>query len=287
MRSIEEIKKELTDAFMEDGMLQELYGFTKGGAFEKHFSRVSLENLLLYIVAFGMWTMEKVFANHTEEVESYISSMKPHTLRWYQEKAKAFLYGFPLIAGSDEFDTTGKSDDDIAKAQVVKFAAVSESSATLYLKVAGESGGRPCALQAEEKVSFVRYLAEYKDAGVRVDVTSDEGDYLRLALDVWYDPLLLMSDGKYKGDGSYPVDEAVQRYIEQLPFNGEYRNNDLVDALQHTPGVVMVALREAWQSVDGVNENAIAGYCVPYAGYFKYNRNGKKTIDSIRYIAYT
>jgi hypothetical protein len=212
--------------------------------------------------------------------------MKPHTLRWYQEKAKAFLYGFNLIDGTDQFDTTGKSDDEIAQAQVVKFAAVTESGATLYLKIAGEESGRPKKLDASQKAAFEAYLHEYKDAGVRVDVTSEQGDYLRLSLDVYYNPLLLTATGQSKSDGTYPVEDAIKSYIEQLPFNGEYRNNALVDAIQQTTGVVMVQLHSAAQSVDNVTYNPVAAFCTPFAGYFEYDRDGAKTIQTINYIPY-
>ena len=286
MRTISDIKKELTDAFMADAQLQAAYGFAPGTAFDKQFSRISLESLLLYIVAFAQWTLEKLFDTHTQEVTDYIATMKPHTLRWYQEKAKAFLYGFNLIDGTDQFDTTGKGDDEIAKAQVVKFAAVTESGATLYLKIAGEESGRPKKLDASQKAAFEAYLHEYKDAGVRVDVTSEQGDYLRLSLDVYYNPLLLAADGQSKSDGTYPVEDAIKSYIEQLPFNGEYRNNALVDAIQATKGVAMVQLHSAAQSVDNVTYNPVTAFCTPFAGYFEYDRDGVKTIQSINYIPY-
>ena len=142
-RTVEQIKASLAEAFMNDANLALKYGFEVGADFNDTFSKVSLESLLLYIVAFAQWTLEKLFDTHTQEVTDYIATMKPHTLRWYQEKAKAFLYGFNLIDGTDQFDTTGKSDEDIASARVVKFAAVTESGATLYLKIAGEESGRP------------------------------------------------------------------------------------------------------------------------------------------------
>ena len=285
-RTVEQIKASLAEAFMNDANLALKYGFEVGADFNDTFSKVSLESLLLYIVAFAQWTLEKLFDTHTQEVTDYIATMKPHTLRWYQEKAKAFLYGFNLIDGTDQFDTTGKSDDEITQAQVVKFAAVTESGATLYLKIAGEESGRPKKLDASQKAAFDAYLHEYKDAGVRVDVTSEQGDYLRLSLDVYYNPLLLTATGQSKNDGTYPVEDAIKSYIEQLPFNGEYRNNALVDAIQQATGVVMVQLHSAAQSVDNVTYNPVAAFCTPFAGYFEYDRDGVKTIQTINYIPY-
>ena len=71
-----------------------------------------------------------------------------------------------------------------------------------------------------------------------------------------------------------------------MPFNGEYRNNALVDAIQATKGVAMVQLHSAAQSVDNVTYNPVTAFCTPFAGYFEYDRDGVKTIQSINYIPY-
>lgn len=283
-RTIDQIKSELTSAFMQDTRLADKYGFAVGDDFNATFSRVSIESLLLYIIAASIWTLERLFDTHTQEVTDYIAAMKPHTLRWYQEKAKAFLYGLPLISGTDQYNTAGMTDDEIQQARVVTFAAVSETDSTLYLKLATtDSAGNPAPLSEDQRTAFAAYLAEYKDAGVRVDVTSVEGDYLRLDLTIYYDPILLNANGESKQTGNKPVEETVKHYIENLPFNGEYRNNDLVDALQQTEGVRMVTLNNVANSVDGINFRNIDAYTIPYAGYFKYDRDNIPTIRNITY----
>lgn len=283
-RTIEQIKTSLTEAFMGDTNLSSKYGFEVGSDFNQSFSKISIESLLLYIVAAAIWTLEQLFDTHTAEVTDYIATMKPHTLRWYQEKAKAFLYGIPLIPGTDRYATSDMSDEQIANARIVQFAAVSESESTLYLKLATQdTNGNPAPLSDDQRAAFCAYLAEYKDAGVRVDVTSVQGDYLRLDLTIYYDPITLNEKGESKLTGKKPVEDTIKRYIENLPFNGEYRNNDLVDALQQTEGVLMVTLNKAEQSVDGENYKNIDAYAVPYAGYFKYNRDNIPTVNNITY----
>ena len=286
MRSIEEIKQEMCTELMNDVHLQESYSFSEGSSFDDYFSKVSVESVLLYVVAFGIWTLEKLFASHRVDVEEYISRMKPHTLRWYQEKVKSYLYGLPLVSGSDVYDTEGVSDAELESRRVVKYASVTELGATLYVKVAGSAGGRPKKLGEDELSGLRSYISEVKEAGVRMDVVSDEGDYLRLELDVYYNPLLLTATGRSKRDDSSVVEDAVKGYIEQLPFNGEYRNNALVDAVQQVDGVEMVVLRSASQSVDGEDYSPIVAYHVPHAGYFAYDRDDKKTIYDIQYIPY-
>lgn len=260
----------MAEAFMQDTNLAIKYGFEVGADFNNTFSKVSIESLLLYIVAVGIWTLEKLFDTHTAEVTDYIATMKPHSLRWYVEKAKAFMYGVPLIDGSDQYDTTNLTDEQIAEKKIVTFAACTEANATLYLKVA-KAG--PAPLTADEKAAFIAYLHEIKDAGVRIDVISEQGDYLKLDMVIYYDPLLINADGESKADGTKVVEQAIKEYIENIPFNGEFRKNELEDAIQAVEGVVMVEFNAAYHSETGDEDtyDEVVPYCKPASGYFKFD----------------
>lgn len=167
MRTIEEIKKSITEAWMKDKTLAAAYGFSEGSDWP--FSKVSIENTLCYIVAAAIWTHERLFDAHQTEVETIIAQKKPHSLRWYVDKVKQFRAGVPLADDSDEY-ADGMTDDEIEASQVVKFAAANESSGTVYIKVATESNGTKSPLTAEQVNGLKEYIAEVKDAGVRVEV---------------------------------------------------------------------------------------------------------------------
>ena len=269
-RSIEQIKSSMAEAFMQDTNLASKYGFEVGADFNNTFSKVSIESLIIYIIAASIWTLEKLFDTHTKEVTDYIATMKPHSLRWYVEKAKAFMYGVPLINGTDQHNTEGMTDEQIAQAKIVTFAACTEANATLYLKVA-KAG--PAPLTADEKAAFVAYLHEIKDAGVRIDVISEQGDYLKLDMVIYYDPLLINADGESKADGTKVVEQAIKEYIENIPFNGEFRKNELEDAIQAVDGVVMVEFNAAYHSETGAEDtyDEVVPYCKPASGYFKFD----------------
>lgn len=281
-RSIEQIKTSMAEAFMQDTNLAIKYGFEVGADFNNTFSKVSIESLLLYIVAVAIWTLEKLFDTHTTEVTDYIATMKPHSLRWYVEKAKAFMYGVPLIDGTDRHDTTGMTDEQIAQAQIVTFAACTEANATLYLKVA-KAG--PAPLTTDEKAAFEAYLHEIKDAGVRIDVISEHGDYLKLDMVIYYDPLLINANGESKADGTKVVEAAIKDYIENIPFNGEFRKNELEDAIQAVDGVVMVEFVAAYHSETGTDDTyeEVVPYCKPASGYFKFDN---ADLENVTYQPY-
>ncbi|MBE6331691.1 MAG: hypothetical protein E7070_05245 [Bacteroidales bacterium] len=267
-RTISDIQTELQDEFMHNATLQRLYGFTADDSFTAKFNTVSIESLLLYIVASAIYTLEVVFDQHTAEVEAIVAEQKAHTARWYVNKAKAFLYGQPLIDGTDGYDTTSLTADEIAAAQIVTFAAVTEDSATLHLKVA-KSG--PAPLTDDELAAFTAYMAEVKDAGVRLNIVSQAGDYLKLRLEIIYDPMLLSADGLSTANGAAVVRNAIKAYIEGLPYNGELRINAMVDAIQAVSGVVMVHPVSAQYSETGSTWQSVGNRCTPASGYFDFS----------------
>ena len=82
-------------------------------------SKVAIWGLWVYITAFVIWTLEKIFDEHKREVSEALSQQKPHTARWYRNKALAFQYGFNLRSETDLFDNTGKSKEEIENSKII------------------------------------------------------------------------------------------------------------------------------------------------------------------------
>ena len=141
-RTVKEIKDAMPATFCQERAVVDAYNLNTKKSFDQQFSSVSIENILFYCFAFAVWTLEVLFDKHREEVERKIEQLEPHTLRWYVNKAKAFMYGRQLVKDADYYDTTDMSDTDIEAAKVVKYAVASESNTVVYLKVAarGEDG---------------------------------------------------------------------------------------------------------------------------------------------------
>lgn len=269
-RTIEEIKKDMTDSFIENQAVISAYGLTAGKTFDEQFSRVSIESILFYVFAVALWSLEKLFDLHVSEVDSRIEQLEPHTLRWYVNKTKAFLYGHKLVADSDYYDTSNLSEADIEKDRVVKYAVASESNTVVYIKVAGERKGKPWPLTDSQIAALNSYINTIKDAGVSVQLRNEQADLMRISLVVYYDPTLLSADGVSLADGSTPVDDTVKSVITNLPFNGVYRNTDLLAALQALSGIEVVDISK----VEAKSRNAdsfteVVGFNRPYSGYFE------------------
>lgn len=264
-RSVNEIKAEMTAEFMASEAMAAKNGFAVGDAFEDTFSKSSLESTLYYIQAVAIYFIEKLFDTHTADVDNKIAELKPHRLKWYINKALAFMYGYELVEDEDYYDTTNISAADITTAKVVKYAATVEKGNVVYIKVAGAGPGQ---LTEAQEAGIVAYFKEVKDAGVKLEIINRPAEYFKARLTIYYNPMVLDSAGS-STTGGEPVREAIVAFITSLPFNGEYRNNALIDILQVIPGVVMAELVSAETSADGVTFTPVDAYVVPDSGYFK------------------
>lgn len=278
-RTVTEVKKIYTDEFMNSTEMATKYGFSVGDSFDSTFSKVSFESILFYILAFvQVMSGDKLYDAHISEVETLIAEEKPHTLRWYANKALAYMHGYSLVEDSDTYNISARTDDQIAAAKVVKNASAVEKANVVYVKVKGADG----KLTDDQEAGITAYFKEVKDAGVKLEIINRDADYFKATIDVWYDPMVLNSSG-LDGNGAEPVRDAVSSFIASLPFNGEFRHDDLLIYLNAIDGVVIPLLKYLQYSNDGLSFYNIDGYFTPDAGYMKlYN----ETDLTINYIAY-
>ena len=268
-RTIATIKADLASQFMSDSTLAEKYGFTVGNDFDSTFSKVSFESIWLYICAYCAYVIEVLFDTHKSEIDTLLDEQKPHRRNWYENKALAFMYGYSLVTDEDYYDTSRLTDSQITTAKVVQYAAAVEKSGVVYLKIAGGSSGSRAPITTAQQTAFEAYIKDIKDAGVVIEVVNTAPQYYRLTMTLWYDPMVLDDKGAKLSDGTYPVTAAVKSFIDNLDFNGEYRNAALVDVLQNIDGVVIPELALAELSNDGITWTAVDAKATPDSGYCK------------------
>ena len=159
----------------------------------------------------------------------------------------------------------------------MKYSAVTESEAEsrLIVKIATEQGGELQPISAGQKASFDAYMNEIKDAGVRITVINYLPDILKLQMKIYRDPLVLDESGTSIRMGNKPVEEAIKKYLKNLPFNGELVLAHLVDELQKVEGVKIphIILAESKWIDAGTNGygnfQTIDVKKIPVSGYFK------------------
>lgn len=231
----------MTTAFMAESAVRDKYGFTASDTFEGKFSKVSIEGLLFYVVAFGIWVLEKLFDSHKEEVATMLADLTPHTTRWYRNRVL-------------EMVPSGQTEAP------VKYCSVDDRGARLKIKVAKGEPGKREPLSADEQHALEEWMAEEKDAGLKIDIVNITGDDMAVHLTVWYNPLQLIPTDK-------PVQSSLKAYVSNLDFDGLLSRNSLVDALREVEGVEMVRIdslktryaQNTWHDF-GEQERAESGY---------------------------
>jgi len=294
-RTIADIKSEMTAAFIADATIIAAYGLDESKTFDQQFSKVSLESILFYIVAVSVWALEKLFDLHKEQVDETLETLMPHTARWYRNKALAFQYGFDLPPDSDEFDNAGYTDAQVEASKIVKYSAVVEAEADsrLIVKIATEDGSETLTpVTTEQFTAFTGYMAEVKDAGVRVTVINYLPDRLKLSLRIVRDPLVLDANGIHLVNANYPVNEAIQEFMKELPFNGKLSLQALVDKVQAVSGVSDLSLdlaQTAWidSETDSYGDwQNIDISTIPVSGYFYVNLDDETEAETLSDIGY-
>lgn len=235
-------------------------------------SKYAIWRLWAYIVASAIQLLEELFDTHKAEVSKDLAALKSHTRLWYQSKSLAYQHGASLPDGEDTYDNTGLSDTAIDTMKIIKRAAVVELANKLQIKVAKEVSGLSVPLSNLEKVAFTEYINDVKDAGISIEIISVEGDKLIIFMDVYYDSKVLNSNGeRLDGSSATPVQDTIELFLKQLPFNGVLILSDLIDAIQKTPGVVSPIIRDCKASyvLSPLVYFTVDSYWTTYAGHFQ------------------
>lgn len=252
-------------------------------------SKANLLRLITYIVAVCQWTIEQLQDTHKAEVNEIIATKKPHSLRWYAEKTKAFQLGFNLVPEQDYYDNTGIDDDVVEASKVVKYASVVRQQRPngrffLRIKAATTKGTDLAKLETEHLNALTEYINRIADAGVDVEVGSTDAEQLKLGLTIYYNPLILAANGsRLDGTDPYPVPNAIRAYLKNLPFNGLFVLAHLVDALQAVEGVVIPNLTSCSMTKGALGFFSVDVEETPDSGYISIDNDSL----SISYLAHS
>ena len=247
-------------------------------------SKVAEWRLWTFVVATCIWTLEKLQDLFRLETDDKIASLKPHSLRWYAGKAKAFQYGYNLVDETDYYNNEGIDEATVTDSKIVSYAAVVEQIRGLRIKVAKNSGLDLGPLSSPELSAFVTYMGRVKDAGVKLLITSAAADSLKGVLDVYYNPLVINSvGGRNDGVSSDPVRDAIKTYLKNLPFNGVFLLQNLVDVLQLVDGVEVIDIKEMQATYGALPYTAFRVQYIPDAGYLRIYNDADLKLTFIPY----
>jgi len=227
-------------------------------------SKVAVWRLIMWIMAVSIWIHEQLFEEHKVDVEARAAEIIPGTVRWYRDQALLYQHGDDLTWDGDKY----VYDPIDSASKIITRASAQEVGGQVRVKVA--KGSTPEALSTPEKDAFTAYMNLIKFAGTDLAVISKDADYLNIELDLYYDPLVLDADGQSLAEsGIYPVEDAINTYIANLPFNGFLVRNELIDAIQAAEGVVDVKITTLQAKFGALAYSDIDVKYQPDAGYLQ------------------
>lgn len=248
-RTVAEIKKQMTDAFMADATIREKYGLREGDTWSGSFSSVSLENIMFFIVAACCHVLEVVFEEYVKVVDDKVSMAVVASVPWYYKMAKAFQYGDSLVLNEDT-QQYGYATIDEGK-QVVKYAAVRDRGTSVQILVSGEKDGKPVALSNSVLTVFKEYMNRVKVAGVVLNISSKESDKLSISATISVDSLVIDENGVKLSDGTMPIEEAIENHLKDIQYGGTFNKTKLISAILSVDGVEDVELGTCSYKRDG------------------------------------
>lgn len=243
-------------------------------------SRLAVWRMWAYIVAVIAWLLDAMFEKHKAEVNSIVESLHYGTLRWYHRIAMEFQFGDTLIWNGSKYSYAVVD----AEKQIIKRAAVVVIDDTLQFKIATLNlQGRPTKLSPMQLSSFMAYMTDMAYPGTKIALVSEDPDLMRIVLRVYYDRLIINPNGSLVTNSSlFPVTEAINGFISNLPFNGRLNIQRFVDAIQSVAGVKDLVL-EASEGRYGQLPFAPTGReYIPFAGHMVLDEAN----SSIQYFAY-
>ncbi len=198
-------------------------------------SRVAIWRLMFFIVSVSIWTLEKLFDEHVAWIENRALELIVGTVKWYNTISLEFQYGDSLVLVGDTYQYSPVVEAN----RIISLASVNEVGGQVLIKVAKLSGSTPIPLTTPELDAFKYYINKRKFAGVIINAISRAADQLKIQYKIYYNPLVITSTGEsISSPGNFPVEDAINNYIKNLPFDGIFKITDLTDKIQLAAGVV-------------------------------------------------
>lgn len=261
METIQQIKQQIASAFIADSDVIELYSLDTSKTFDEQFSKVSVENLLFYIVASIIYLRELAHTYWLQDIELTALATRYGTKQWYYSQSLAFQKDDALQLSSNGSLVYATTDEE---KQIIKYVAVVEKGRTVYVRVATISNDELAPLSNQELSQFQAYLNDIKPLGIRVVAQSYEPCTLNITASIYYNPQLSSADIEDK------VTANIKDYLQNITFGGVLYANKLIDAIQDVDGVNDVVLSSCSYDNHG-QQGTLNRTLLAESGYYRVN----------------
>ncbi len=242
-------------------------------------SATSIEAMLAYAFAWASNLLEKIMDAFLIDLEATLAELKPHTITWYAGIVQAFQYGYEIDSATGTYNNSALTEEEVQASQIIAQVSLLEKGGELQIKVA-KLGADLEPLTSAELTSLTAYMEKQKDAGVVLDLISEDADDLKMTLTAYVDPLLFNADGTLI-QGGEPVREAVESYLKQLGFNQEFTPAFLLDELSAITGVQLVSSQGIEIRTASVPYEIVGDFAIPASGYMRLASDADLVINYI------
>lgn len=221
-------------------------------------SHTAIWRNLMYVCAVVVWSLESLYDRLRTEINHAIDTSRPGTVPWYYSQVLAYQHGDALSWDDVNFRYI-YTDIDESK-QIIRRCAIQEGENVLYFKVSKlDANMLPVALSTAELTAFRQWLNKVKFAGIRVFVSSKNADLVKPSLTVYYNRLVMKSDGSLIADGTTPVPDVLADYLAGIDYGGYINKTRLIDAVQSATGVRDVVLTQLQVQPEGSDTINVTG----------------------------
>jgi hypothetical protein len=263
-------------------------------------SNTAIYTLWKYIVAVNMYLQETLWDIFKTDLETQIDSAPVGSHQWLQKKAFEFQYSAtnPQVTTLVDYVPTYPTVDETLR--IISRCSIKTTALnTVEIKVAKSEP--PVALSNPELAAFDSYVTSTGDstiagagvgigaAGIYYSINSFTSDKLWIDTDITY-------LGQYSSVIKENVEAAINNYLANIPFDGNFKVLSLVDAIQQVEGVTDILINNLALRADAtafasrtylIQNNAYIYTTYPlYAGYAVEETTSSQTFtDTITYIA--
>ncbi|MBL7879182.1 MAG: hypothetical protein JNN23_04880 [Chryseobacterium gambrini] len=210
-------------------------------------SKSSIWKQFLEVCTWGIFNFQMAAQSHLQEIQDLIANQKVFNLRRYRAETLRFQYGFDLIDESDQFKNTFLENgveveataEQIEASRISKYAAcnrvIAQGKVRIVIKIAPENMEE--IFSDDVLTAFGKYIEEIAPAGDYVAFVNYLPDFLKFSFKIKYDPKVLLSNGMHIVKGNYPVQDAINNFLKNLPFDGELSVQKLEAAILASEGI--------------------------------------------------
>lgn len=199
-------------------------------------SQTSVYTLWKFITSTVINYVEQLMDFYKAEIETIIKSAPVGSNEWLKSQMFLFQYDAttPQVLQVDSNFAVNYVTTDATKRLITRCSVKTATNQTVFIKVAKSEP--PVALTPTELTSVDGYVNDKAFAGVKYIVNSYTSDKLFLDAEIFY-------DGQYSAVIQANVLSAINTYLSNIDFDGTFRVNKLVDAIQGVIGVSDVLIK--------------------------------------------